>query len=414
LDLTKRNYGKILKQIRRLHWEEKEVVVTLHKIFSKPGKIKYGNIHLLAILLSALYRYHTDFVVSVIDTVIESVVFGLEQNDFRFNQRRIAEVKYIGELYNYRMLEHPVVFEIMYKIMTMGHGGPPLPGRINPFDTPEDYFRIRLISTILETCGMYFNRGAAGKKLDYFLSFFQYYIYTKNPLPMDIEFIVQDIFSLTRPQWKLASNLEEATKAFQLAVAQDQKTSGLDKLAEADDGMSGGSSDEDNGDDLDLVDPEDDDESGSEDGEAEQEAEVFSERPYIPTLMKPCTNRVRIGQDRENRQSSSEIDDDDDEDIFVTREQEEVDPEDEADFEREYAKMMAESLDSRKFERKQQFDLPLPLRTKTRETSALNDGGEQDAEAPSRGPTMAFSLLTKKGNRQQVRDRGDSVTRLLF
>lgn len=49
---------------------------------------------------------------------------------------------------------------------------------------------------------------------------------------MDIEFIVQDIFSLTRPQWKLASNIEEAGRAFQLAMAQDQKTSGVDKVAE--------------------------------------------------------------------------------------------------------------------------------------------------------------------------------------
>lgn len=116
---------------------------------------------------------------------------------------------------------------------------------------------------------MYFNRGAAGKKLDYFLSFFQYYIYTKNPLPMDIEFIVQDIFALTRPQWKLASNFEEASKAFQLAVAQDQKTSGLDKLADLDDGTSGGSSDDDNADELALVEPEDDEESGSDEGETE-------------------------------------------------------------------------------------------------------------------------------------------------
>jgi regulator of nonsense transcripts 2 len=30
----------------------------------------------------------------------------------------------------------------------------------------------------------------------------------------------------------------------------------------------------------------------------------------------------------------------------VTRQEEEIDPEDEADFEREYAKMMAESLES--------------------------------------------------------------------
>jgi regulator of nonsense transcripts 2 len=61
-------------------------------------------------------------VIGVIDAVIESIAFGLEQNDFKFNQRRVAEVKYLGELYNYRMLEHPVIFDVMYKIMTFGHG----------------------------------------------------------------------------------------------------------------------------------------------------------------------------------------------------------------------------------------------------------------------------------------------------
>lgn len=91
-------------------------------MFSKPGKVKYGSVHLLGILLSALYRYHPAFVVKVIDNVIESMTFGLEQNDYRFYQRRIAEVKYLGELYNYRMLEHPVIFDTMYKIMTFGYG----------------------------------------------------------------------------------------------------------------------------------------------------------------------------------------------------------------------------------------------------------------------------------------------------
>lgn len=99
-----------------------QVVGILEKIFSKPGKMKYGNIHLLGILLGALYRYHPAFVVKVIDNVTESISFGLEQNDFRFYQRRVAEVKYLGELYNYRMLEHPVIFDTMYKILTFGYG----------------------------------------------------------------------------------------------------------------------------------------------------------------------------------------------------------------------------------------------------------------------------------------------------
>ena len=84
--------------------------------------MKYGNIHLLAILLSALYRYHSSFVINVIDTVVESILAGLEHNEFQFNQRRIAEAKYLGELYNYRMLEHPVIFDTMYRIITFGHG----------------------------------------------------------------------------------------------------------------------------------------------------------------------------------------------------------------------------------------------------------------------------------------------------
>jgi regulator of nonsense transcripts 2 len=99
-----------------------QVVAILEKIFSKPGKVKYGNIHLLAILVSALYRYHQDFVTIIIDNILEYVVLGLEQNDFKFNQRRLAEVKYLGELYNYRMVDHPVIFDTMYRIMTFGHG----------------------------------------------------------------------------------------------------------------------------------------------------------------------------------------------------------------------------------------------------------------------------------------------------
>ncbi|KAL1838350.1 hypothetical protein VTJ49DRAFT_2781 [Mycothermus thermophilus] len=372
-DLTKRNYSKILRQIRKLHWEEKEVVALLHKVFSKPGRVKYGNIHLLAILLSAINRHHPDFVVGVIDCLIESISFGLEQNDFEYNQRRIAEVKYLAELYNYRMIEHPVIFDVMYKIMTFGYGGPPIPGRINPFDLPDDYFRIRLIATLLDTCGMFFNKGAAGKKLDYFLSFFQYYIYTKNPLPMDIEFLVQDIFAMTRPQWKLASNLEEATKVFQLAMAQDQKTSGIDKAAEhEDDATSAASSDDEN--DMAAEQDDDDDESTGEEPEAEAE-DAEPEGSY------------------HSSESEGEA-------IVVTREEEQIDPEYEAEFDREYAKIMAESFETRKFQPKQ-FDIPLPVRPKAREQSGSNETGE--AGASGSGGTMAFSLLMKRGNRQQTR-----------
>lgn len=72
--------------------------------------------------MNGLYRYHQDFVTTIIDNVLEYVVLGLEQNDYKYNQRRIAEVKYLGELYNYRMIDNPVIFDVLYRIMTFGHG----------------------------------------------------------------------------------------------------------------------------------------------------------------------------------------------------------------------------------------------------------------------------------------------------
>lgn len=89
---------------------------------------------------------------------------------------------------------------------------------------------------------------------------------------MDIEFIVQDTFALTRPQWKLASNLDEAAKAFQLAVVQDQKTAGVDRTIDMDDASIGSSSDDDNADgdgDLPDADIDGDEESASEEDDGE-------------------------------------------------------------------------------------------------------------------------------------------------
>ena len=99
----------------------------LPRIFVKPGKVKYGNIHLLAVLAGALYRYHQDFIIGVIDNLLERITLGLEHNDFKFNQRRISEVKYLGELYNYKMVDSPVIFDTLYRIVTFGHGMPTFP-----------------------------------------------------------------------------------------------------------------------------------------------------------------------------------------------------------------------------------------------------------------------------------------------
>lgn len=372
-DMTKRNYMKILKTIRKLHWEEAEVVTMLEKIFSKPGKVKFSNIHLLAILLGALSRFHQDFAVLVIDNVLENVQLGLEQNDFKFNQRRIAEVKYLGELYNYKMIDSAVIFDTLYRIITFGHeGGTPTPGRNTPFDLPDDFFRIRLTSTVLETCGMCFDRGSSRKKLDFFLTFFQYYVLTKDPLPMEIDFLIQDVFTSVRPQWKLINDFDEAAKTFAEAVKAKYAQSAGDRAVEE-------------GDDSDDEDVLNEDEMAAEAEKHDSSGEEGED------------NEAEESEPEEHAQSSSE-----DEQIVVVREQEKIDPEAEAEFDREFAAMMAESLGERKNERQGRFDVPLPVR---RAQKVVVDQPLDDVQ-PQRNETsvntMAFQLMTKKGNRQQV------------
>ena len=63
----------------------------------------------------------------------------------------------------------------------------------------------------------------------------KYYVFTKDTLPMDVEFIIQDTLALVRPEWKLAPNFEEAARAFSEAVTQNY-TASNDKTADQDSG----------------------------------------------------------------------------------------------------------------------------------------------------------------------------------
>ncbi|KAI5779263.1 MIF4G domain-containing protein [Geopyxis carbonaria] len=381
LDLTKRNYVKILKQLRKLQWEDENIVNILKKIFTKVWKIRYNNIHILAIVIGALSRYHQEFAYGVIDDVLEKISTGLEENNFKHNQRRIALVKYLGELYNYKMVDSPVIFDALYRIVTFGHeAGTPKPGVYCHLDPPDDFFRARLVCSLLDVCGGCFERGTAKKKLDFFLAFFQYYYYTKEPAPMDIEFLMQDTFAQLRPTWKIHGNLEEAGKAFEEAVSKTYKV--------VPEGDKGTADEQGEGEDVDSESDDDDEREGvefrDEEGEVEH-AMSDAEGEAAPRTESPAESS-------------------DDEEIVVGKREQQLDPEAEADFDREFARMMQDSLESRKFERRTVFDVPLPIRrgtgVLTRENTIESEAGEVEPEETGK---MMFSLLTKKGNRQQTK-----------
>lgn len=124
--LTKNTIDKVLKFIRKLDWADSSVRTSLFKVFTKPWKIKYSNIAYLAMLTFDLQRYYPAFSISVVDQVLEDIRRGLEQNNYNINQRRIATMRFLGELYIYRLISSSIIFDTLWTLVTFGHRKSPL------------------------------------------------------------------------------------------------------------------------------------------------------------------------------------------------------------------------------------------------------------------------------------------------
>jgi len=121
-DLNKQNADKILKILRKLNWNDPKVESRIRKLFCKTSRFKFSSLDMAAFLTNELYRYYSEFGIYVVDYLLENIRLGLETNKFVQNQQRISEMKFLGELYNFKLIDHMVVFDTLYFILTFGHG----------------------------------------------------------------------------------------------------------------------------------------------------------------------------------------------------------------------------------------------------------------------------------------------------
>lgn len=54
--------------------------------------------------------------------VLEEIRRGLELNDYSMQQQRVAFMRFLGELYNYELVDSSVIFDTLYLILSFGHG----------------------------------------------------------------------------------------------------------------------------------------------------------------------------------------------------------------------------------------------------------------------------------------------------
>uniref|UniRef100_UPI00358E2643 regulator of nonsense transcripts 2 isoform X2 n=1 Tax=Myxine glutinosa TaxID=7769 RepID=UPI00358E2643 len=396
-DLSKATTEKVLRQVRKLPWADVEVRLYATRCLVSMWNVKYNNIHCVANLLAGLVPYQESLGVAVVDGVLEDVRLGMEINHPKFNQRRISITKFLGELYNYRMVESAVIFRTLYSFISFGVAPDGSPSVLDP---PEHLFRIRLVCTLLDTCGQYFDRGSSKRKLDCFLVYFQRYVWWKksqevwNPpatFPIDVAYLVTDTLEMLRPRMRLCSSLEDASQQV-LALQQEY----LAKIGLGGSGKAGNLVE------TVAVPEEEDDDEDEEEGETDQsesDANVHEEEEKTENE----EDEDYEDEDVANYQTDSNKETETDDDGGVTLKSGLLKPiacmEDD-EFVTAFDKMMVDNIQQRGSEavKVHQLDVPIPVSLK----SVLKKA-EAEMSTEADGDMMQFVMLTRKGNKQQLK-----------
>ncbi|XP_066490198.1 regulator of nonsense transcripts 2 isoform X2 [Tiliqua scincoides] len=402
-DLSKVTTEKVLRQMRKLPWHDPEVKDYVICCMINIWNVKYNSIHCVANLLAGLVLYQEDVGIHVVDGVLEDIRLGMEVNQPKFNQRRISSAKFLGELYNYRMVESAVIFRTLYSFTSFGVNPDGTP---SPLDPPEHLFRIRLVCTILDTCGQYFDRGSSKRKLDCFLVYFQRYVWWKksldvwtkdHPFPIDIDYMISDTLELLRPKIKLCNSLEETVRQVQELEREFLIKLGLVNDKDSKDSMTEGEAleedeeeeevgveiEEQSGNESEINEPEEEEGSDNDDEEGEEEEEENTD--YLTDSNK----------ENETDEENTEV-------MIKGGGLKRVPCAEDEDFVQALDKMMLENLQrSGESVKVHQLDVAIPLHLKSQlKKGPPLGGGEGESES---GDTMPFVMLTRKGNKQQFK-----------
>ncbi|CAI5756757.1 unnamed protein product [Candida verbasci] len=217
VELNNKSLPLVVNLLRKISFKtNEECFQTMLDCFAKPDLLKYDNIPALAQVLSIFSDKYKRMVVFTVDTIIENIIRSLELNDYRMNRSRMAQVKYIAEMYNSKIINFILINDLLYKILCFGHlNNQPLPNNWDiEIDLPNNYFRIQQVCLLLNSLNsIYVDTELSYKKktskpfdlkkrndvnknlLGVFMTFLQYYIYCKEqPLPIEINFKLNDVF----------------------------------------------------------------------------------------------------------------------------------------------------------------------------------------------------------------------------
>lgn len=150
---------------------------------------------------------------------------------------------------------------------------------------------------------------------------------------MDVDFMITDTLEMLRPQLQVMTSYEEANEAVDRMLLEQLKT-----VQSTTDGKA-------------LL------EDGFEESEASDSSLSGGEEDEDDVLPQD-----RQQQDQDTDVTMSNQDEEDQDVVVLKNKKEQLSREEEEEFEREFSKMMSDSIDSRKFEKKAaMLDVPIPM-----------------------------------------------------
>lgn len=418
-ELENFEYRHTVKLLRKASWKNQDVYHTLFELFAKPEEVSYQNIPFLARVLKDLYGHQRNFVLKCIDELLENIERGLEMNDYARNMHRIAQVKYLTDLYNVELIKPQVLIDTLYNIINFGFSSQDAqlfsPNSIDPSD---NYFKIQLITTVLLNVTKQVR--IFRERISVFLMFLDYYVLTKTqPLPRTVKFSIEATFdkyaaesgirrsvtaqeSYMRLTQFLKINVKVQTNgstaiaesAVNLSDMEEEMANDDDGVDDADkdypeSGMSGAEEYEDMADDDEMDDDESLEQSDSEDGD-----ESFDN---VESDYDDIYRDVDVDRDIEKRRMYEE---------FQKRLKDDEERRIEAEMEKQFQQILLESADSRKNEKS--TGGKIPSMSSTGETSKPRllrpeFQGRGDGGQPQK---VAFTFLSKSGKKTQSRVLG--------
>ncbi|XP_037077123.1 regulator of nonsense transcripts 2-like [Pollicipes pollicipes] len=410
-DLAKNTTEKVLRQLRKLDWSDTDTAAYCIRCLSSVWRIKYYHIRCLASLVAGLSQYQEDVGPHVVDNTLEDIRLGMELNEVHFNQRRISVVRYLGELYNYRLLDTAVVFKVLFSLISFGVSLEP--ESPSPLDPPGSEMRLRLVCVVLDTCGRYFSSGSSKRQLDQYIVYLQRYFWTRKamaeaalaagadgaePFPVRLEYMYRDTLAALRPRLALCRDREQATAAVERlelpAIVEEPPA------APAGPGGEDGDFDEPEEESLSqqLTPPDDDEDDDDADVDADADADADVEEAVAP----------RGTQDEPDDELTDELADEVEDGDAAVDAAADLAPQriacaEDDDFLSAFDKMISDSIMERSRESvKPQFELSAPISTSgpVRKTYGQLRQEQDDAERPPRN-TITFLLLLRRGNKQQ-------------